>query len=109
MNLGVFSLSLAVKDLKASHEFYEKLGFKKLDGDDVKWLILENGDTKIGLFQGMFEQNVLAFNPADVRNVQKQLKQSGITFVLEADESTVGPAHAMLLDPDGNPILMDQF
>lgn len=110
MDLGVFSLSLAVKDIKASRAFYEKLGFEVMDGsEEQNWLMMRNGETKIGLFQGMFEQNVLAFHPTDVRSIQKHLKAQGVTFTLEADESTTGPAHATLLDPDGNPILIDQF
>jgi catechol 2,3-dioxygenase-like lactoylglutathione lyase family enzyme len=109
MNLGTFSISLAVKDIKASRAFYERLGFAAFDGDEAQnWLMLRNGDTKIGLFQGMFEANTLTFNPPDVRGIQKALKAGGATLVLEADESTTGPAHAMLLDPDGNPILLDQ-
>jgi lactoylglutathione lyase len=110
MNLGTFSVSLAVKDIKASRAFYEKFGFEVLDGDEAQnWLILKNGDAKIGLFQGMFEQNILTFNPPDVRSIQKQLKAQNITFTLEADETTAGAAHATLLDPDGNAILLDQF
>jgi lactoylglutathione lyase len=110
MDLGSFSVSLAVKDIKASRAFYEKLGFEVVDGDESQnWLMMRHGSTKIGLFQGMFEQNVLTFNPADVRSIQKGLKAQGLAFALEADESTTGPAHASLLDPDGNPILLDQF
>ena len=110
MELGTFSLSLAVKDIKASRAFYEKFGFEAIAGDENQnWLILRNGDAKIGLFQGMFDQNVLTFNPTDVRGIQRNLKAQGITFALEADESTTGPAHASLLDPDGNAILLDQF
>lgn len=108
--LGAFSVSLAVKDIQASREFYEKLGFEVFDGkQEENWLMLRNGSTKIGLFQGMFEHNTLTFNPPDVRAVQKQLKANGITFMQEADETTTGPAHAFLLDPDGNPVLFDQF
>jgi lactoylglutathione lyase len=110
MNLGTFSVSLAVKDIKVSRAFYEKLGFKVIHGkEEENWLILENGGAKIGLFQGMFESNVLTFNPSDVRSIQKTLKGQGITFALEADEKTEGAAHASLLDPDGNAILLDQF
>lgn len=110
MDLGTFSISLAVKDLKASREFYEKFGFKVLDGKaEENWLILQNGTTKIGLFQGMFDQNTLTFNPTNVRQLQRDLKAKGVTFMQEADEKTDGPAHAFLLDPDGNPILLDQF
>jgi predicted lactoylglutathione lyase len=121
MELGNFSISLAVKDIKASKAFYEKLGFKVFMGDvSQKWLILKNGATVIGLFQGMFERNSLTFNPGwdsngqtlnaftDVRQLQSQLKAQGIEFVSEADESTTGPASFMVMDPDGNPILVDQ-
>jgi lactoylglutathione lyase len=109
MNLGTFSISLAVKDIKASRAFYEKFGFEVLDGnEDQRWLILKNGDAKIGLFQGMFPTNTLTFNPSDVRSIQKALKADGVTFTAEADETTTGPAYAALLDPDGNPILLDQ-
>jgi catechol 2,3-dioxygenase-like lactoylglutathione lyase family enzyme len=111
MNLGEFSVSLAVKDIKTSRAFYEKLGFEVFGGDEAQnWLMLKNGSTVIGLFQGMFDQNVLTFNPSDVRAIQRDLKAKGITnFIQEADESTEGPASATLLDPDGNPILFDQF
>lgn len=110
MNLGAFSVSLAVKDIAPSRRFYEALGFTKLDGDESqRWLILKNGDAKIGLFQGMFENNILTFHPSDVRAIQKEIKSQGIALQLEADESTEGPAHATLLDPDGNAILLDQF
>jgi catechol 2,3-dioxygenase-like lactoylglutathione lyase family enzyme len=121
MELGAFSVSLTVKDIQASKAFYEKLGFKELGGDiSQNWLILKNGETVIGLFQGMFEKNILTFNPGwdsnaqkldsftDVRDLQKQLKAQGVEFVTEADESTTGPAHFVVLDPDGNPILVDQ-
>jgi lactoylglutathione lyase len=109
MNLGTFSVSLAVKDIAASRRFYEAFGFTEIAGDQSQnWLILANGDAKIGLFQGMFEHNILTFNPTDVRSIQKNLKEKGISFQLEADESTTGPAHATLLDPDGNAILLDQ-
>jgi len=121
MQLGTFSVSLAVKDLDASLEFYEKLGFEVFAGRaDQKWLILRNGDVVIGLFQGMFERNVLTFNPGwdgnarkldsfvDVREIQKALKARGVTFAQEADESTAGPASFVVVDPDGNPILFDQ-
>ena len=109
MDLGMFSVSLAVQDLQASRAFYEKLGFKKLDGDEQSWLILENGGAKIGLFQGMFDKNILTFNPSNVREIQKQLKAQGISLIEEADETSDGPAHITLVDPDGNPILIDQF
>jgi len=109
MDLGIFSISLAVKDLKVSRAFYEKLGFEVFDGDEAQnWLMLRNGTTKIGLFQDMFEHNTLTFNPDDVRSIQKQLKAQGIDLMSEADESTSGPAHVVLMDPDGNPILIDQ-
>lgn len=109
MDLGTFSVSLAVKDIAASRAFYETLGFEVIHGDqDQNWLILRNGEAKIGLFQGMFEGNILTFNPKDVRSIQKTLKASGITLVREADEGTEGPAHVTLHDPDGNAILIDQ-
>jgi len=121
MPLGAFSVSLAVKNLQASREFYEKLGFAAFAGDASKgWLILKNGGTVIGLFQGMFEKNTLTFNPGwdqsaqpierftDVRELQRHLKASGVALAAEADEKTSGPAHFMVLDPDGNPILVDQ-
>jgi catechol 2,3-dioxygenase-like lactoylglutathione lyase family enzyme len=122
MQLGAFSISLAVKDLAASRAFYEKLGFKQMGGNPEQgWLILENGGHLVGLFQGMFEKNMLTFNPGwdqaagnldsftDVRELQKQLKaQGGVTFVAEADETTTGPASFVVVDPDGNPVLFDQ-
>ena len=109
MNLGTFSISLAVKDLQASKAFYEKLGFRVTDGKaDQGWLILSHGEATIGLFQGKFEGNILTFNPPDVRAVQKRLRSQGIAFTRQADESTSGPAHAVLADPDGNVILLDQ-
>ena len=121
MELGAFSISLAVKNIKASKDFYEKLGFKVFMGDiSQDWLILKNGDHAIGLFQGMFERNTLTFNPGwdkdaqkldsfvDVRELQKQLKAQGVEIVSAADESTSGPASFMVMDPDGNPILVDQ-
>ena len=121
MKLGAFSVSLAVKDIKASKAFYETLGFKVFAGDlDKNYLIMKNESTLIGLFQGMFENNILTFNPGwdqdantlenfeDVRKIQKQLKSEGITFTSEADESTNGPASFVVLDPDGNAILVDQ-
>jgi lactoylglutathione lyase len=121
MQLGAFSLSLAVKDIAASAAFYEKLGFSKHGGDITQnWLVLKNGVTVIGLFQGMFEKNALTFNPGwnqnaqaldsftDVREIQRQLKAQGIQFLSEADEATTGPASFMVLDPDGNPIIVDQ-
>ena len=121
MKLGAFSISLAVKDLAASRAFYEKLGFEQVHGDQTQnWLILRNGETTIGLFQGMFERNMLTFNPGwtsqaeplaqfeDIRDIQRRLKASGLTLTSEADESTSGPASLTLVDPDGNPILLDQ-
>ena len=121
MQLGAFSVSLAVKDIAASAAFYENLGFSRFGGDITQnWLILKNGDTVIGLFQGMFEKNMLTFNPGwnqdaeavdpftDVRDIQRELKAKGLEFVSEADEGTKGPASFMVLDPDGNPVLFDQ-
>jgi len=121
MELGAFSISLAVKDLKASRSFYEKFGFKVFAGDaSQNWLILKNGDHIIGLFQGMFEKNILTFNPGwdgnarklptftDVRDLQRQLKAQGVQLLQEADESAKGPASFVAVDPDGNPILVDQ-
>ncbi len=121
MDLGNFSVSLAVKDIAASRAFYEKLGFEVFGGDQSKnWLIMKNGETNIGLFQGMFPSNILTFNPGwdrdakntetftDVRELQKQLKAKGITFAVEADTSTTGPASFVIVDPDGNSILVDQ-
>lgn len=121
MQLGAFSVSLAVKDIKASREFYEKLGFESPGGSgDENWCILKNGDHVIGLFQGMFDKNILTFNPGwdqsaqpldsftDVRDLQKELKAAGVEFQTEADESTSGPASFVITDPDGNPILVDQ-
>ena len=121
MQLGAFSVSLAVKDIAASAAFYEKLGFSKHGGDITQnWLILKNGDAVVGLFQGMFEKNALTFNPGwnqdaqaldsftDVRELQRQLKAEGTEFLSEADEDSTGPASFMLLDPDGNPIIVDQ-
>lgn len=121
MELGSFSVSLAVKDLSASKEFYEKIGFATMGGDAAQgWLILKNSSCVIGLFQGMFEKNMLTFNPGwdldanaladftDVRDIQKALQADGVTFVSEADEATSGPASCVVLDPDGNPILIDQ-
>lgn len=122
MQLGAFSVSLAVKDLQASKEFYEKLGFSAMGGNpEENWLILRNGDVVIGLFQGMFEKNMLTFSPGwdqganelesftDVREIQRQLKAQGVAFEAEADETTTGPAYFSLIDPDGNPILFDQY
>ena len=121
MKLGAFSISLAVTNIKTSKAFYEKLGFKVFMGDESQnWLILKNGEHVIGLFQGMFERNTLTFNPGwdsnaqkldeftDVRELQKRLKAQGVQFMSEADESTTGPASFMVMDPDGNSILLDQ-
>lgn len=109
MELGTFSVSLAVKDIAASRKFYETLGFKAIDGNqDENWLIMKSGDsTVIGLFQGMFEQNLMTFNPKDVRAIQAHLKQNGVSLIQEA-EAGEGPAHIILTDPDGNPIMFDQ-
>lgn len=119
-SLGAFSISLAVKDLAASRAFYEKLGFDAFGGDGEHWLILKNGAATIGLFQGMFEKNIVTFNPGwnddaepladftDVRDVQKQLKAAGLSLVREADPQSSGPASITLVDPDGNPVLIDQ-
>ena len=121
MQLGAFSVSLAVKDLAASRAFYEKLGFEVRGGDPAQnWLVLKNGTAVIGLFQGMFERNMLTFNPGwdgdkntleeftDVRELQRRLKEQGVALSPEADEATEGPAYFMVADPDGNPILFDQ-
>ncbi|MBN1826427.1 MAG: VOC family protein [Candidatus Eisenbacteria bacterium] len=121
MRLGAFSISLAVKDLEASRAFYEKLGFDVFGGDaSQNWLILKNGDALIGLFQGMFDRNILTFNPGwdqnanelesfgDVREIQRRLKEEGVSLEREADESGSGPASLVVVDPDGNPILVDQ-
>ena len=121
MELGAFSVSLNVKDLEVSKSFYEKLGFQVFAGDAAQnWLIMKNGDHIIGLFQGMFEKNILTFNPGwdqngntldsftDVRDLQRELKAQGLNIEPEADESTTGPASFMVIDPDGNPILIDQ-
>lgn len=121
MKLGAFSISLSVKDIEASKSFYEKLGFSAFMGNAAdNWLIMKNGDHIIGLFQGMFEKNSLTFNPGwdqdvntlasftDVRDLQRELKAQGITMQSEADESTSGPASFVIVDPDGNPILIDQ-
>lgn len=121
MELGAFSVSLAVKDIEASKRFYEKLGFKVFAGDQSQnWLIMKNGAHVIGLFQGMFDKNILTFNPGwnsdaqqlkeftDVRELQRQLEAQGINIVSKADESSKGPASFMVVDPDGNTILLDQ-
>jgi catechol 2,3-dioxygenase-like lactoylglutathione lyase family enzyme len=121
MKLGAFSISLAVKNIKDSKAFYEKLGFKVFGGDATQnWLIMKNGDVIIGLFQGMFEKNRLTFNPGwdheaqkldsftDIRELQRLLKEQGVEFVSEVDKNTTGPASFIIIDPDGNPILFDQ-
>ncbi len=121
MELGTFSVSLAVKDLEASRSFYEKFGFEVFAGDaSQNWLIMKNGGHAIGLFQGMFEKNILTFNPGwdanarkldaftDIRELQRQLKSRGVELMQEADESSTGPASFVAVDPDGNPILVDQ-
>jgi catechol 2,3-dioxygenase-like lactoylglutathione lyase family enzyme len=121
MQLGAFSVSLAVKDLEASKKFYEKFGFTPFAGNAAQnWLILKNDSTVIGLFQGMFEKNILTFNPGwdsnaqklasftDIRELQRQLKAQGVEFQSQADETTTGPASFIALDPDGNPVLFDQ-
>ena len=120
MDLGQFSMSLAVKDISRSMDFYQKLGFEVVDGghmhmddafadsDTHSWRILKNGNAAIGLFQGMFEGNILTFNPEDLRPILKQLKESGVDFRSEADMTTKSPCSATLADPDGNAILLDQ-
>lgn len=121
MQLGAFSVSLAVKDLAASRQFYEKLGFQSFAGNPAQnWLILKNGDTVIGLFQGMFPKNILTFNPGwdsnaqklpnftDIRELQSQLKSQGVPLTTEVKAGTTGPASFTLTDPDGNMILIDQ-
>ena len=121
MQLGNFSVSLAVKNIEASRQFYEKFGFVVFMGDASSgWLILKNGEVVIGLFQGVFDKNTLTFNPGwdgnaepleqftDVRELQRRLKAQGVALAAEADESATGPAHFMAIDPDGNPILVDQ-
>ena len=121
MKLGAFSISLSVKDIKASKQFYEDLGFSVFGGDMTQnWLIMKNENTLIGLFQGMFEHNLMTFNPGwdqnagkidgfeDIREIQRQLKDKGIQLAGEADENTTGPASFTVFDPDGNAILIDQ-
>ena len=121
MELGAFSVSLAVKDINASREFYARLGFEEVGGNaEENWLILRNRDHTIGLFQGMFDKNMLTFNPGwdqhcnhldaftDVRDLQQALRSQGVEISIEADESGTGPASLMITDPDGNPILIDQ-
>lgn len=121
MHLGGFSVSLAVKDIKASHEFYKKIGFEDFHGDISKnWIIMKNGENTIGLFQDMLDQNTLTFNPGwdqfakelepftDIREIQRHFKEQGLNIVDEVDESSEGPASFTVLDPDGNPVLIDQ-
>ena len=109
MNLGQFSVSLAVEDIAASRAFYETLGFEAYDDhQDEHWVIMRQGTTVIGLFQGMFETNILTFNPTDVRAIQRTLRAAGVTLDVGADENSTGPAYIMLTDPDGNTILVDQ-
>lgn len=120
MELGNFSVSLAVKSLSASKSFYEKLGFRMIHGDGSKWAVMQNATATIGLFEGMFEKNILTFNPGwdrtgsnvdpfeDARTIQQRLKAEGIALQMEADESTSGPAHVVFADPDGNIIMLDQ-
>jgi catechol-2,3-dioxygenase len=120
LKVGAFSVSLAVKDLKVSRAFYEKLGFKSTSGNGRNWQVMRNGEHVIGLFQGMFEKNILTFNPGwdqhtkkldaftDVRDIQKKLKAQGVKLDTEADETKSGPASFTLMDPDGNQILFDQ-
>ena len=122
MELGAFTMCLAVKDLGASKAFYERFGFQPVSGDESqKWLVLKNGDHKIGLFQGILEKNTMTFNPGwdqnaqklaaytDVRELQRQLKANGIALTTEADEHSTGPAYFIAVDPDGNPIYVDQY
>jgi catechol 2,3-dioxygenase-like lactoylglutathione lyase family enzyme len=121
MQLGVFSISLNVKDIKASRDFYAKFGFKEFGGNiEQNWLIMKNGETVLGLFQGMMEKNTLTFNPGwdsnaqplpgftDIREIQRQLEAQGVQLTARADESTTGPAYLIAIDPDGNPLLLDQ-
>lgn len=121
MSLGNFSISLAVKDIKASHAFYKNLGFKDVGGDiEQNWVILQNDQATIGLFQGMFERNTLTFNPGwdrnqktpsefkDIRDIQTELEGKGVQFALKADPESTGPASFVIADPDGNPVLFDQ-
>lgn len=110
MDLGTFSVSLAVKDIRKSAEFYSWLGFQPLEGCgsfDDKWLILQQGTTVIGLFEGMFEDNILTFNPADARSIEAHLKSRGVSFSTETQGES-GPTHFVMKDPDGNVIMFDQ-
>ncbi|BDZ66301.1 VOC family protein [Agromyces mangrovi Wang et al. 2018] len=120
MELGAFSVSLAVRDLAASRDFYARLGFDAVGGDGEQWLILRNGTTTLGLFQGMFDRNTLTFNPGwdaqgeptdgftDIRELERRLDEAGVEIVQRTEAGTEGPAHLMLIDPDGNPVLLDQ-
>lgn len=121
MSIGAFSLSLTVKDIEVSKKFYETLGFKSFAGVlDDKWIIMQNGDVTIGLFEGMFEKNMLTFNPGwndqaenlesykDIREIQEELREKGIEFESMVEENTEGPGSFVIIDPDGNPILVDQ-
>ncbi len=121
MDLGAFSISLAVKDISVSRDFYKMLGFEEFHGDIAEnWLIMKNGDHVIGLFQDMFEKNILTFNPGwdqdannlekftDIRALQRQFKEKGLTLTSETNENSSGPTSFSLMDPDGNPILFDQ-
>ena len=121
MNLGAFSVSLAVKDLAASRSFYEKLGFEVTGGDDKQYLIMVNGLAVIGLFHGLFDKNILTFNPGlgqdksllddftDVRDIRASLVEQGIEMTTDTDPDGTGPASIVFADPDGNPVLIDQF
>ena len=121
MQLGAFSVSLAVQDLAVSRSFYEKLGFTVTGGDDKKYLMMVNGTTIIGLFQGLFERNILTFNPGlaqdtsrvedftDVRDIRAALVAEGVEMATDTDPDATGPASVVITDPDGNPILIDQF
>ena len=122
MDLGAFSVCLAVKDIHASKEFYEKLGFTQRSGDiSQNWIVLKNGNVVIGLFQGMFDENIMTFSPGwdqdakelkeyvDVRDIQKEFKKKGVRLSREANEETSGPEHFILEDPDGNKIMFDQY
>ena len=121
MELGAFSISLSVSDLAASKSFYEKLGFRQTGGDGTGYLIMVNGTTIIGLFHGMFEENILTFNPGlaqdtsrvedftDVREIRASLVSDGVEIATDTDPEGTGPAHIVVVDPDGNPVLIDQF
>lgn len=118
MDLGQFSISLAVKNMNSSLDFYQNFGFEIIDGghmnqgfpdsENSSWRILKSGHTVIGLFHGMFDDNLMTFNPKDVRSIQKELKKKNVALIKEADETTTGPEHIILTDPDGNQIMLDQ-